>query len=186
MAGNASRTDGELLARSRGGDGDAFAVFYRRHLPGVIRYLLSQTRDREVTADLAAEVFAAVFLNAHRFRDRDGGSAAPWVRGIAQNKLRESLRRGRVADRARRRLGIEPEALHDTDLERVDELASGAGVLALVDDLPDGQRAAVHARVVEERDYAEIADELQCSPMVVRQNVSRGLARLRQQMEERG
>ena len=186
MEGNASRTDGELLTRSRGGDGEAFAVFYRRHLPSVVRYLLTQTHDREVTADLAAEVFAAVYLSAHRFRDREGGSAAPWLRGIAQNKLRESLRRGRVADRARRRLGIEPESLNDTDLERVDELASTAGVLALVDDLPEGQRAAVRARVVEERDYAEIADALHCSPMVVRQNVSRGLARLRRQLEERG
>lgn len=178
-----ARSDGELLGQARGGDGPAFAVFYRRHLPAVVRYLLSQTGDREVTADLSAEVFAAAFVFADRFRDRDGGSAAPWLRGIAQNKLRESRRRGRVEDRARRRLRLEPEALEDADLERVDELASGLGMLALVDELPDGQRAAVRARIVQERGYEEIAAELECSPMVVRQQVSRGLSRLRQRVQ---
>jgi Sigma-70 region 2 len=96
------RTEGELLAAVAAGDGAAFAVFYRRHLPGVVRYLVRETCDREASADLAAEVFAAVFLVARRFRARGGGSAVLWVRGIAQNKLRESRRRGRVEDRAPR------------------------------------------------------------------------------------
>ena len=104
------------------------------------------------------------------------------MRGIAQNKLRESRRRGRVEDRARRKLALEPEALEDADLVRVDELASGRGVLALVDELPDRQRAAVRARIVDEREYADIAAELRCSEMVVRQQVSRGLSRLKRRL----
>jgi RNA polymerase sigma factor (sigma-70 family) len=180
------RTDGELLRAIAAGDGAAFAVFYRRHLPGVVGYLVRETGDREVAADLAAEVFAAVFLVAHRFRARGGGSAALWVRGIAQNKLRESLRRGRVEDRARRRLALEPELLDDADLARVDELASSAdgGPLDLVDQLPARQRVAIRSRVLEGRGYGEIARELQCSEMVVRQHVSRGLKRLRDQLTE--
>jgi RNA polymerase sigma factor (sigma-70 family) len=178
-------TDGALLAAVRAGDGDAFAVFYRRHLPAVLALLVRETADREVAADLAAEVFAAVLVSARRFRARGAGSAWPWVRGITLNKLRESRRRGRVEARARHRLMLEPEALDDADLVRVDELASGHGVLALVDELPERQRAAVRARVLEERDYAEIAGDLKCSEMVVRQQVSRGLSRLRHQLGER-
>jgi RNA polymerase sigma factor (sigma-70 family) len=183
MALDQERTDGELLAAVAAGDGVAFAVFYRRHLPGVVGYFVRQTGDREASADLAAEVFAAVFLVARRFRARGAGSAGPWVRGIAQNKLRESRRRGRVEDRARRRLGLEPEVLDDADLARVDELA-GAGALELVDRLPERQRVAVRSRVVEERGYAEIARELECSELVVRQQVSRGLKRLRAELTE--
>jgi RNA polymerase sigma factor (sigma-70 family) len=191
MTVNLERTDGELLAAAAAGDGAAFAVFYRRHLPGVVGYLVRETRDREASADLAAEVFAAVFLVARRFRARDGGSAVPWVRGIAQNKLRESRRRGRVEDRARRRLALEPEVLDDADLERVDELASaggagGAGALGLVDQLPERQRVAIRSRVVEGRGYTEIARELECSELVVRQQVSRGLKRLRDELTEGG
>ena len=181
-----AQSDGQLLAATQRGDGAAFGVFYRRHLPAVLRRLLAQTGDREVTADLAAEVFATVLVSAHRYRDREDGTAGPWLRGIADNKLRESRRRGRVEDRARRRLGLEPEALTDRDLERVDELAGAPEVLGLVEGLPERQRLAVRARIIDERDYAEIAAELECSPMVVRQQVSRGLSRLRERLKDEG
>lgn len=179
-------TDGDLLAAVVRGDGQAFAVFYRRHLPAVVAFLLRETGDREVTADLTAEVFAAVFLVARRFRARGAGSARPWVLGITRNKLRESRRQGRVEDRARRRLSFEPEVLDDDDLARVDELAASPGhaALELVDQLPQRQREAVRSRVIEDRDYAEIARELGCSELVARQSVSRGLARLRNQITE--
>jgi RNA polymerase sigma factor (sigma-70 family) len=180
------RTDGQLLSAVIAGDGEAFAVFYRRHLATVVAFLLRETGDREATADLAAEVFAAVFLAARRFKDRGGGSARPWVLGVARNKLLESRRRGRVEDRARRRLAFEPEALDDDDLARVDELAAAADqpVLKLVERLPERQREAVRWRVVDERGYAEIALRLSCSELVARQRVSRGLARLRDQLTE--
>jgi RNA polymerase sigma-70 factor (ECF subfamily) len=181
-------TDGELLAAVVAGDGQAFASFYRRHLPVVVAFLLRETGDREATADLSAEVFAAVFLVARRFRARGAGSARPWVLGIARNKLKESRRRGRIEDRARRRLAWEPEVLDDDDLARVEELATGAGtpVLELVEQLPESQREAVRSRVVEDREYDEIARELKCSELVVRQRVSRGLSRLRNQLREGG
>src|ERR1700733_7546723 len=185
MSASEDPNDGELLGAIAAGDGAAFAVFYRRHLPGVVSYLVRETGDREVSADLAAEVFAAVFLVARRFRARGAGSAAPWVRGIAQNKLRESRRRGRVEDRARRRLGLQPEPLTDADLERVEELASidRQDTLELLEQLPPAQRAAVRSRVMEEQEYSEIAKRLRCSELVVRQRVSRGLARLQRDME---
>lgn len=181
------RTDPELLAGVIAGDSAAFSVFYRRHVPGVVAFLYRETRDRETAADLAAEVFAAIFVHARRFRARGGGSAAPWVHGIAQNKLRESRRRGRVEDRARRRLALEPESLEDEDLDRVEQLA-GLGrrdALELLEQLPPDQRAAVQSRVVDEQNYREIAQRLRCSELVVRQRVSRGLARLQQGMEDR-
>jgi len=182
-----NRTDGELLAAVVAGDGAAFSTFYRRHLPTVVRYLLGETGDREATADLTAEVFAAVFLVARRFRPHGSGSARPWVLGIARNKLLESRRRGRVEDRARRRLAFEPEVLDDDDLARVDELASTPDqpVLELVEQLPKAQRDAVRSRVLEERDYGDVAQALNCSELVARQRVSRGLSRLRHQMTER-
>ncbi|MGH2882383.1 MAG: RNA polymerase sigma factor [Solirubrobacteraceae bacterium] len=184
---DAQRTDGELLAAVVAGEGAAFATFYRRHLPTVVGFLLRETGDRETTADLTAEVFAAIFLVARRFRPRDKGSARPWVLGIARNKLLESRRHGRVEDRARRRLAFEPEVLDDDDLARVDELANEPehGVLELVEQLPKEQRDAVRSRVLEERDYADIARTLRCSELVARQRVSRGLSRLRDQMTER-
>jgi len=172
--------DETLLAATAGGDADAFAQFYRRHLALVVAFGLRATGDREVAADLAGEVFAAALAACGRYSaERD--TAAAWLIGIANNKLRESRRRGRVQDEIRRRLQISPIALADDDLARVDALASegSSAVLEAFEALPGPERDAVRARVVEERDYRGLASELQCSESVVRQRVSRGLARIR-------
>jgi RNA polymerase sigma-70 factor (ECF subfamily) len=180
--------DDELLRAMAGGDGAATAAFYRRHLPTVLAYLLRETGDREVAADLAAEVFAAVLLSAGRYRapaagsDAARASALPWVLGIARNKLAMSRRRGRVEAQARLRLGLEPVAFEDADLEAVDSLAGSAS--ALLESLPALERESVRARVLDDRSYASIAAELQCSEMVVRKRVSRGLQRMRERLEE--
>ena len=55
----------------------------------------------------------------------------------------------------------------------------------LLAELPVDERAAVHARVIEERPYGDIARALGCSEMVVRKRVSRGLARLRAELVSR-
>ncbi|MGH2887760.1 MAG: RNA polymerase sigma factor [Solirubrobacteraceae bacterium] len=176
-------SDSALLSAISARNGAAFAVFYRRHLPAVLAFLLRETRDREAAADLAAEVFAAVLLSAARYAEQ-GESATPWVLGIARNKLLMSFRRGRVEARARHRLGFQPVALDDADLERIEEVAlSERGrLVALVEDLPEEERFAVRSRVLDERPYSEIATELRCSELVIRKRVSRGLARMRQQL----
>ncbi len=182
-AGRERWSDRELLSAIAECDGEAFTVFYRRHLPGTVAFLLRETRDREAAADLTAEVFAAIIVAARRYRP-DKDTAAPWVLGIARNTLGATRRRGRVEDRARRRLGFEPIELEESDLERTEQLAGeGNGrVSELVESLPDNERQAVKARIVDERSYGEIAAELQCSELVVRKRVSRGLSRLRQGM----
>jgi RNA polymerase sigma-70 factor (ECF subfamily) len=132
-------------------------------------------------------VFAAVLLAAGRYSEQTG-SAAPWVIGIARNKLLMSWRRGRVEARARHRLGFAAMTLDDGDLDRIVEIAHGGSgnLLELVDDLPQDERAAIRSHVLDERPYREIATELRCSEMVVRKRVSRGLARIRQQLKDTG
>jgi RNA polymerase sigma-70 factor (ECF subfamily) len=167
-------SDEDLLEAIARCDGEAFTVFYRRHLPRVVSYLVCETGDRELAADLTAEVFAAALVGARRYRATHE-SALPWLLGIARNIVGTSRRRGRVEARARRRLGFERIAFEELDIDRTDEL------LAL---LPAAERDAVRARVVNDRAYAAIAAEMRCSELVVRKRVSRGLARLRKELKE--
>ncbi len=183
------RDDKELLLASAE-DPEAFAVFYRRYVDAVLAFHVVRTRRPEVAADLTAETFAAALQGVRRYRRRPEPAAA-WLFAIARNKLIDAARRGAVADRARRRLGMERIPVTDTDLERVEALADlaagGASALtALVEALPAIQREAIVAHVLDERDYPEIARELRCSEAVVRKRVSRGLATLRAQMREQG
>jgi RNA polymerase sigma factor (sigma-70 family) len=178
--------DDRLLTSAAGGDREAFAAFYRRWLPAITSYHLRRTRTRELAFDLTAETFAAVVTGCGRF-DPARGPAAAWLFQIAEHKLIDSLRRARVESSARERLGLEPVTLDDDDLVRVEEIASlgdDGYVERLLGALPPDQRDAVRARVVDERSYAEIADELHCSEAVVRQRVHRGLDRVRERLKE--
>lgn len=166
---------------------EAFGVFYRRHERAMLVFFMRRTRSAELAADLTAEVFAAALGAARRFRP-SAKPAVAWLYGIANNKLSSSCSRGRVEERARRRLGSEPLVLTDEALERVEALADAArGSAALnemLDALPAKQRQAVLSHVIEDRAYEEIAGELRCSEAVVRQRVSRGLRALRMKLSE--
>jgi RNA polymerase sigma factor (sigma-70 family) len=174
--------DETLLATTRS-EPAAFGAFYRRHEDRVLGYFLARVGDPEVAADLTAETFAAALASSHRFRPRKRKPAAAWLFGIARNKLAMSRRQGRVDARARRRLGMSPLVLTDETIEQIAELDHTA--LELVAELPADQREAVRARVIDERDYPEIAKDLRCSEAVVRKRVSRGLGTLRARMEEK-
>jgi RNA polymerase sigma-70 factor (ECF subfamily) len=178
-----SQSDDRVLAAAAV-DPAAFSAFYRRYEGPMLAYFLRRTGDPELAADLTAEVFAAALAACRRYRPGRAPASA-WLFGIAQHKLAKSRRYGVVEDRARRRLGMSPISLDDEDLERIDALAgSQDSVLRLLEDLPPEQRDAVRARVLEDRPYEEIAHQLRCSPAVARKRVSRGLARLRDQLGE--
>jgi RNA polymerase sigma factor (sigma-70 family) len=171
--------DERLLATARS-EPSAFGAFYRRHEDRVLGYFLARVGDPEVAADLTAETFAAALASAHRFRPRKKPAVA-WLFGIARNNLAMSRRQGRVEARARRRLGMGPVVLTDEAIERIGALDRTA--LGLVDELPGDQQDAVRARVIDERDYFDIAKDLRCSEAVVRKRVSRGLETLRARLE---
>lgn len=175
-------SDAELLARTPV-DGSAFGEFYARYERPVIVYMRRRTRAPEFAADLAAETFARALDSVAQFdpsRSTDG-SAAPWLFGIARNTLLMSVRRGQIADEARRRIAlVEPLVMDDAALRRIDQTSLSNSALAdAVQSLPIEEQKAVLARIVGDQSYGEIADYLECSELVARKRVSRGLGRLR-------
>jgi len=178
------RSDCQLLSAVRALDGEAFGAFFRRHRGVVLAFLATRTNGRDVAADLLAETFAAALSAV-----RDESRALPdepiaWLLTIARNKLIDSIRRGRVEQDARDRLGFEPLVLDDGDIQRVDELIDQTDlVTTLAGRLPADQLVALRARILDERDYPEIAADLQCSQAVVRKRVSRALRTLRGTLE---
>ena len=177
-----SISDEQLLELARDG-ADGFSTFYRRNAGWVLRFCARRTRDPELAADLTAEVFAAALL-AWRRNARPALDEQAWLFGIAQHKLVDSYRRGSVEDDARRRLGMHPTPVTDESLAQIEALTAETPALALIDQLPDEQRVAITARVIDGRGYGEIASELRLSEQVVRKRVSRGMKRLRELMGE--
>lgn len=176
----ALKTDSQLL-KETGRDPEAFGEFYRRHAEAVLAYLLYRTRDPHRALDLTAEVFVAALESRSRYRERRGPARA-WLFGIARNVVADSNRSFAAGQRARRRLGIEPLAFEDAELERVEELIDlereELPLSALLADLPEHEHAAVKARVINEEEYSAIASREGVSDEVIRKRVSRGLSRL--------
>lgn len=162
----------------------AFGVFFARHRDALVAFLVRQTGSQEVAAEIAAETFAAVFESVGRF-DRRRGEARGWLFGVARVTMLASFRKQRAEDGARRRLGVTVVGHSDEAWERVEERLDAAlpDLLSGLGELPRAERNAVLARVIEERDYADIADSEQASEAAIRQRVRRGLARLRKTAE---
>ena len=179
MSGADHRSDTELLVAARTSS-EPFGVFYERHVAAVLAFFRRRVRGPEEAFDLTAETFAAALASVPRF---EPGPEPPraWLFAIARHKLSEAFRSSRIQDEARRALAMEPIQLDDEAIEIVETTARAAAV-ELLETLAPEQRDAIEARHLEDRGYAEIADELHCSESVIRKRVSRGLAALQAQL----
>jgi RNA polymerase sigma-70 factor (ECF subfamily) len=133
-------TDRELVARvAESGDEDAFRQLYRRHTPGLFRFVAAGA-GRSAAEDLTQEVWVRAVKGLRRFR---GESAfKTWLFGIAVNCCREFVR-GREWERrvAVRTEGEEPAVASQRvegslDLERaLETLPPGRLQVFLLHDL---------------------------------------------------
>lgn len=179
-----TKTDRQLLEEARGGCGESFEVVYRRHHAVVLAFLARRVQQPELAADLLAETFASLLSLVKDTQHRVPPIPVAWLLVTARNLLIDSHRRGRVDDRARRRLAMQPVVLDDRDLERVEEISAETDLMReLASQLEPDQFQALRARVLDEREYGEIAAQLKCSESVVRKRVSRALGVLRRAME---
>ena len=167
-------TDEALLSS---GDLEDFGRFYDRYVKPLLAFFQRRTGDPEAAADLTAETFAAAMVARGRYRARSA-TAAAWLFAIAHRKLTDFRRRGRAEHRMRARLGMEPVPLGAEDAEMIRWLGEEVAT-QMVDDLPEDQRDAIRAHVLEDQGYAEIARGRQLSEATVRKRVSRGLRVLR-------
>jgi RNA polymerase sigma factor (sigma-70 family) len=172
-------TDAQLIRRARE-DPEALAELYLRYRAQLYAWFRSRLPE-SAASELTAELFAQVALSLKRFRAEAGGSAAPWLYGIARNLLRRYHERGRIDEAARRRLGM-PIRTYELDLERIEErLAAGElrrELASALESLPEQQRDALQLRVVEELPYERVAVELGCTETAARLRVMRALGKL--------
>jgi RNA polymerase sigma-70 factor (ECF subfamily) len=136
------KTDSDLLLAARGGDGLAFGEFYRRHRGLMLGFVGRRVRGPEVAADLLAETFAAALVVVLDPCRELPGEPVAWLITIARNKLRDSCRRGRVERDARRRFALEPLALDDEDLRRIEDLIDTTDVASKLAELLPAESAS--------------------------------------------
>jgi RNA polymerase sigma factor (sigma-70 family) len=174
-----SATDAELLADSSDPEA-SFALFYRRHATAVLRFVASRGADAETAADVVSETFFIALGQRGRYR-AEHDTARLWLLGVAVRRLADSRRREQREQRRVER--ARAQRLTDVDRETYAHLLQSTQASDALADLPEAEREAIRARVVNDASYAEIATALGLSETTARKRVSRGLARLRTRLE---
>jgi RNA polymerase sigma-70 factor (sigma-E family) len=146
---------------------DSFIVFYRTEYRGMVRLARALTGNPDRAEDVVQEAFARLHGRTGQLENPGG-----YLRTTVVNLCRDQGRRRRRELRMRRlepaRPPMPPEAS-----ELVDVLLS----------LPYRQRAVLVMRYWGDWSEAEIAQALDCRPGTVKALASRGLDRLRKEIE---
>jgi DNA-directed RNA polymerase specialized sigma24 family protein len=140
------RADAELIRLARR-DAAAFRVLYDRHASTMLQWLYAQVPDRMTAFELLAETWAAAWLGAARFREKDNRAAAAWLYGIARRQVRQYRRHQWVETRARNRLQMRSVSTNDGELDevprRLDAANLGPGVREAFQELTIEQQMAI-------------------------------------------
>ena len=173
-------TDGEVVARVRGGERDAYRVLVRRYQDMLFRHAVRMTSDHDVAVDLVQASFVKAYSNISRCRDPERFGA--WVFRILANACKDHLKSKRRKD-----VSIEDQThLADAsvnpaaDLERTQlrQMLSQA-----VAGLPPSLREAFILKHVEGRSYEEMAEMLEVSVPALKMRVHRAREALKEQLD---
>ena len=166
------------MARSRGGDLDAYAVLVARYTLRAHRaaFLLGAGEEAD---DVVQEAFVKAFRHLSRFRA--GESFGPWLLRIVANETRNLTRSRRRRAALELRLGTADAdgAVADTPVDEVLAAERRAGLVAAVNTLPDRERRVLVCRYFLDLSEAETAQVLAWPLGSVKSRTARALNRLR-------
>ena len=158
-----------LVARARGGDGQAFDQIVRDHFARVHTFLHRCLQNRADADDLAQETFVRAHAALGTYRGE--ASLATWLRSIAL-RLAQDHRRSQLAERSALPLdeGVADAAAAAPE-RRSEQGELGRGVRAALDALPERLRTPLVLRVLDGREYDEIAALTGVRPATARSQV---------------
>jgi RNA polymerase sigma-70 factor, ECF subfamily len=183
----------DLIVRAQRRDSAAFDALVEIYSPRLYGYFYRLTGRREDAEDLLQEVFVRVVRMIARY-EHDGRFDA-WLFRIATNLIRDRVRRHR------RSPGFETAGAREGDeCERLDELPDDDAGLPgdaldraeqvdrlqqALSRLSDAEREVILLRHFSQMSFREVAEVMSTPLGTALARAHRGLARLRQLMEER-
>lgn len=175
-----TETDAALLTRIRT-DRDALETFFRRHVDAVEQFAVGRCRGAEEAAELVSAVFLAL-IEGRAVHDGRGGSALPWLLGVARNLLADERRRWWRDERLRQRLAGQAVLRADeaTDLEdRIDAARQAPAFADALAGLTSGERELMLLVAYDGLSVADAARVVGISPTAGRMRLRRARLRLR-------
>ncbi|GII89966.1 RNA polymerase sigma factor [Sinosporangium siamense] len=171
--------DRSLGAVPVGWDADmAVTALYSAHYRSLVRLAVLLVRDMATAEEVVQDAFVAIHGAWRRLRDPD--KALAYLRQSVVNRSRSVLRHRAVVEKyAPKGLPDAPSAEHGA----IGELERGAVIEALRN-LPTRQREALVLRYYGDLSEAEIAHAMGISKGAVKSHTARGMAALRNVLEQ--
>ncbi len=182
-----NRTDHELLTDAADGNGEAYGVFFRRHVRAITSYAVRRCNNSEEVADLVAETFMTALGAAGRYRP-EMPTALPWLFGIARRVLYRQRRKAAGMVRLRVKAGNVYPRYHGSEEDAVnasiDAARQAPALEAALDRLPKGEREVLELVAYDGLTPSEAAMVLDLTPNAARLRLSRARKRMRMWLEE--
>ncbi len=159
-------SDEALVLRAKRGDFEAFEMLFDRHRNLVYRFAYQMAPRRDDAEDIVQEVFVRAYQNLHRYRDE--AKFTTWLLRIATNlgtdKARMSQRRNNLEQREAA-TGLSWMTTSE-QVDPVENLEADRRKVLLhqaISELPDHHRRMILLRDIEELEYQQIAEVLNCT-----------------------
>ena len=158
----------------------AFERLFQAHAEPLFAFLVYRTGNQQLAEDLVADTFERVLRTRVKFDPRRG-SERNWVYTIALNLVRDQARRQSIEARTLERVGAHEQGeLYDAALNEVDDRDELGRALAA---LSDEEREAIALRFGSDLKLREVARVLGERESAVEKRISRGLKKLRQELQ---
>jgi RNA polymerase sigma factor (sigma-70 family) len=169
-------TEGELIARARDGDAEAYAALVRAHQDVAFRTAMLITQNASEAEEAAQDAFVKAWRALGRFRE--GAPLRPWLLTIVANEARNRRRSSARQTALALRSPVPETAGRSAETEVLAAESRGA-LLAALNALRPDDRLVLGCRYLLELSEAETAAALGVPTGTVKSRTSRALGRLR-------
>jgi RNA polymerase sigma-70 factor, ECF subfamily len=173
-------------------DPQAFGLIFDRYYKKILAYTVRRTNNISVAEEIVSETFVKAYKGLPKFKWR-GISIEAWLFRIAINELRMHFRRHPQVtslDDLYQKEGFEPQADYDLAqeaLEAQEKLIRHKQFIQaqeLIRNLPPAYQDVLVLRFAEQKKISEIAQIIGKKEGTVKSLLSRGLARLREELSK--
>lgn len=182
LAPDALLTEAELVESAKRLDVSAWSTIYRRHYRQVYGYIYFRTGDRELAADLTAEVFVRALSGIRAYQYR-GTPLLAWLYRVAHNVAADY--RKQAARRGARELPALDDEREDPS-DAIERTVNRTDMMAAIRQLTGEQQLVVLLRFYHEMSIADIASALGKPEGAVKALQNRALKSLRRFLRGRG
>jgi RNA polymerase sigma-70 factor (ECF subfamily) len=177
-----TESDAALVARARGGDGEAFGTLVQRHLRSAYAVALAQLGEEADAQDAVQDAFVSALKRIEECRKPD--QFGSWLMSIVRNRARDHRRYRQVRDAlpldAAGEVANRDSPLHDAENAQLRQDLLGA-----MEGLTELQREVILLYDFEGWSHKEIGQKLDISDGSARVHLFNARRALRERLTER-